>query len=97
MDGSAAFFDLDRTILKGASGPLITEALVAAGIVPDRTVPGHGLLYRVFDLIGETLPSIALARGTAIIARGWSRAAVMEAAKDAAERLDTLVAPYARP
>lgn len=97
MAGSAAFFDLDRTILKGASGPLITEALVAAGIAPDRTVPGHGLLYRVFDLIGETLPSIALARGTAIIARGWSRAAVREAAKDAAERLDTLVAPYARP
>lgn len=97
MAGSAAFFDLDRTILKGASGPLITEALVAAGIVPDRTVPGHGLLYRMFDLIGETLPSIALARGTAIIARGWSGAAVREAAKDAAERLDTLVAPYARP
>ncbi|MBW3614530.1 MAG: HAD-IB family hydrolase [Actinobacteria bacterium] len=97
MGASAAFFDLDRTILKGASGPLLTEALIAAGIVPDRSLPGHGLLYRVFDLIGESLPSIALARGAAIIARGWSRAAVVEAARDAAERLDTLVAPYARP
>lgn len=57
MAGSAAFFDLDRTILKGASGPLITEALVAAGIVPERSVPGHGLLYRIFDLVGENLPS----------------------------------------
>lgn len=97
MAGSAAFFDLDRTILKGASGPLITEALVAAGIVPDRSVPGHGLLYRIFDLVGENLPSIALARGAAMIAKGWSRQAVLEAAEDAAERLDVLVAPYARP
>lgn len=97
MAGSAAFFDLDRTILKGASGPLITEALAAAGIVPERSVPGHALLYRIFDLVGENLPSIALARGAAMIARGWSRRAVLDAAEDAAERLDTLVAPYARP
>lgn len=97
MAGSAAFFDLDRTILKGASGPLITEALVAAGVMPERPLPGQGLLYRLFDLVGENLPSIALARGAAMVARGWSRSAVLEAAKDAAERLDILVAPYARP
>jgi putative phosphoserine phosphatase/1-acylglycerol-3-phosphate O-acyltransferase len=95
--GGAAFFDLDRTILKGASGPLITEALVAAGIAPDRSVPGQGLLYRLFDLVGETLPSMALARGAALNAKGWSRAAVQEAAREAAEKLDTLVAPNARP
>lgn len=97
MAGSAAFFDLDRTILKGASGPLITEALVAAGVMPERPLPGQGLLYRLFDLVGENLPSIALARGAAMVAKGWSRSAVLEAAKDAAERLDILVAPYARP
>ncbi len=97
MAGSAAFFDLDRTILKGASGPLITEALVAAGVIPERPLPGQGLLYRLFDLVGENLPSIALARGAAMVAKGWSRSAVLEAAKDAAERLDILVAPYARP
>ncbi|HVF33084.1 MAG TPA: HAD-IB family hydrolase [Acidimicrobiales bacterium] len=96
MAGAAAFFDLDRTILKGASGPLITEALVHAGIAPSRSVPGQGLLYKLFDLVGETLPSMALARGAALVAKGWSRAEVREAAKDVAERLDTLVAPYAR-
>jgi putative phosphoserine phosphatase / 1-acylglycerol-3-phosphate O-acyltransferase len=96
MAGAAAFFDLDRTILKGASGPLITEALVHAGIAPSRSVPGQGLLYKVFDLVGETLPSMALARGAALVAKGWNRAEVREAAKDIAERLDTLVAPYAR-
>jgi putative phosphoserine phosphatase/1-acylglycerol-3-phosphate O-acyltransferase len=96
MAGAAAFFDLDRTILKGASGPLITEALVHAGIAPNRSVPGQGLLYKFFDLVGETLPSMALARGAALIAKGWNRAEVREAAKDIAERLDVLVAPYAR-
>ena len=97
MAGAAAFFDLDRTLLKGASGPLITEVLQAAGIVPDRSLPGQGLLYKVYDLIGETIPSMALARGAALAARGWSRKAVQEAADEVAQRLDVLVAPYARP
>jgi putative phosphoserine phosphatase/1-acylglycerol-3-phosphate O-acyltransferase len=96
MPAAAAFFDLDRTILKGASGPLITEALQHAGIAPARSVPGQGLLYRLFDVVGETLPSMALARGAALVAKGWNRADVRDAAKDIAERLDTLVAPYAR-
>jgi len=93
----AAFFDLDRTLLKGASGPLITEALSAAGLAPKNGMPGQAVLYRMFDLIGETLPSMALARGAALAAKGWSRAAVREAGKAAAEKLDTIVAPYARP
>src|SRR5688500_4234834 len=66
MAGSAAFFDLDRTLLRGASGPLIGEALVAAGLAPARQLPGQGLLYKVFDLVGETLPSMALARGAVL-------------------------------
>ncbi|HUP86531.1 MAG TPA: HAD-IB family hydrolase [Acidimicrobiales bacterium] len=96
MAGAAAFFDLDRTILRGASGPLITEALQEAGIAPNRSVPGQGLLYRLFDVVGETLPSMALARGAALVAKGWDRAAVLDAAKDIADRLEGLVAPYAR-
>src|SRR4051794_35658015 len=96
MGGAAAFFDLDRTILRGASGPLITEALQKAGIAPARSLPGSGALYRLFDLVGETLPSMALARGAALVAKGWSRSEVREAAKDIAVRLDGLVAPYAR-
>ena len=95
MAGAAAFFDLDRTLLRGASGPLISEALVAAGLAPDRGVPGQGLLYKVYDLIGETLPSMALARGAVLAVRGWSREAVRDAGKAAAEKLETLVAPYA--
>ena len=97
MARGAAFFDLDRTLLKGASGPLITEALQAAGIAPQRSLPGQGLLYRLYDVIGETLPSMALARAAAVIAKGWSAEAVRQAGKSAADTLEDLVAPYARP
>src|SRR5205807_7906996 len=43
------------------------------------------------------LPSMALARAAALVARGWSAEAVRQAGKAAAERLEELVAPYARP
>src|SRR5256885_9076297 len=79
MAKAAAFFDLDRTLLRGASGPLINEALVAAGLAPDRSIPGQGLLYRFYELVGETLPSMALARGAVLATRNWSRQQVQEA------------------
>jgi putative phosphoserine phosphatase/1-acylglycerol-3-phosphate O-acyltransferase len=97
MAGGAAFFDLDRTLLRGASGPLIGEALSAAGLAPSRKLPGQDLLYKVYNLVGETLPSMALARGAAIASRGRSRAAIREAGEQAAEKLEDLVTPYARP
>jgi putative phosphoserine phosphatase/1-acylglycerol-3-phosphate O-acyltransferase len=97
MAGGAAFFDLDRTLLRGASGPLIGEALAEAGLAPRAGLPGQGLLYKAYNLLGESLPSMALARGAALAARGWSRGAVREAGQAAAEKLEELVTPYARP
>jgi putative phosphoserine phosphatase / 1-acylglycerol-3-phosphate O-acyltransferase len=96
MGTSAAFFDLDRTLLRGASGPLFTEALVAAGVVPERHFPGERALYRVYDAVGETLLSMALARRVASAATGWVRDAVRAAAEDAADKLVEQVLPYAR-
>src|SRR3954454_6291034 len=79
MAQALTFFDLGRTLLKGASGPLINEALVDAGLVPDRRVPGMGLVYRWNDLLGESLPAMALARGAALLSRGWAADAVRDA------------------
>ena len=62
MGREAAFFDLDRTLLRGASGPILTAALREAGVLPDRSFPGEGLVYRLYDVVGETLPGMALAR-----------------------------------
>ena len=82
----AAFFDLDRTLLRGASGPLITEALIQAGLVNERTLGAQQAIYRVFDFVGETLPSIGLARAAALAAKGWPLDAMRAAGKAAAEK-----------
>ena len=96
MGQTAAIFDLDRTLLAGASGPVISAALREAGVMSSRVIPGEGLLYGLFNRVGETLPSMALARQAANVARGWRQALVDEAAKSAAELLLDLVQPRAR-
>ena len=70
---------------------------MAAGIVRDRKVPGMDLFYRFYDLVGETLPGMFLARRMADVARGWLREAVQEAAETAADALVHSVAPFAAP
>ena len=95
MARSAAIFDLDRTLLVGASGPLLSEAMRAAGVM-SRSVPGEKFLYEIFNRIGETLPSMALARQGATLAKGRSRTMVQNAAATVAPRLAELVPSYAR-
>jgi putative phosphoserine phosphatase / 1-acylglycerol-3-phosphate O-acyltransferase len=96
MAKEAAIFDLDRTLLAGASGPIITSALKAAGLMPDRTIPGEDLIFRAFNLIGENRPAMMLTRQAARLANGWSRARAQEAGRVAAEKLIGDVQPYAR-
>jgi putative phosphoserine phosphatase/1-acylglycerol-3-phosphate O-acyltransferase len=94
MTEGAAFFDLDRTLLSGASGPVLTDAMRAAGLV-SRSIPGERFMYGVFNAIGETLPGMALARQAATLARGRSRAAVQAAAEAAAAVLIDMIQPFA--
>ncbi len=35
----AVFVDLDRTLIRSASGPVFHEALVAEGVLPARPAP----------------------------------------------------------
>jgi putative phosphoserine phosphatase/1-acylglycerol-3-phosphate O-acyltransferase len=90
----AAFFDLDRTLLAGASGVVFSAAMREAGLV-NRSIPGEGLLYRLFNTVGETMPSMALARQAVALARGKSQAAVQAAAATAAHELLVMVQPLA--
>jgi putative phosphoserine phosphatase/1-acylglycerol-3-phosphate O-acyltransferase len=94
MSRGAAFFDLDRTLLAGASGEVFSEAMRAAGLV-SRSIPGERLLFRVFNTIGETLPSMALARQAVTLSKGRQRAAVQAAAESAAEELASMLQPFA--
>ena len=92
----AAFFDLDRTLLSGASGEVFSHAMREAGLV-SRSIPGENLLYKLFNTIGETLPSMALARQAVTFAKGRQRSVVQQAANGAADALAALVQPLAAP
>ncbi|MGI9052762.1 MAG: HAD-IB family hydrolase [Ilumatobacteraceae bacterium] len=92
----AAFFDLDRTLLAGASGEAFSTALQTAGFT-NRAIPGERLAYRLFSAIGETLPSMALARQAASMSKGRSRKAMRAAGEAAADGLAAMVQPFAGP
>lgn len=91
----AAFFDLDRTLLRGASGEVFSDAMRAAGLV-SRSIPGEKFLYSLFNTVGETLPSMALARQAVGFAKGRSRTTVLAAAETVADRLVAMVQPFAQ-
>ncbi|MCU1498649.1 MAG: putative acyltransferase [Acidimicrobiales bacterium] len=93
---AAAFFDLDRTLLTGASGPMFSTALKHVGLLPDRSIPGEGLVFKFFDVVGETLPSMMVTRQMARAASGWDRKLVQEAGRLAAERLVDEVPGFAK-
>jgi putative phosphoserine phosphatase/1-acylglycerol-3-phosphate O-acyltransferase len=91
---SAAIFDLDRTLLRGASGPSINDALAAEGLRTTR-LPGESLIYRSYELLGENPIGILLARAAALAVRGWPVERVRTAAVRAAELLAPEVTRYA--
>ena len=92
---AAAFFDLDRTLLSGASAHVVSKVLRETGVV-NRDIPGESLLYHVFEMFGENLPSMVLGRQAVHAMRGHSRDDVRAAAEKAAPELVSMVQPYAR-
>jgi putative phosphoserine phosphatase/1-acylglycerol-3-phosphate O-acyltransferase len=93
---TAAFFDLDRTLLAGASGPVLSEAMRDAGVLPDQRHPLEPILFRVFEAVGENAPTMWFTRQAVRMTRGWDRNAVRKAAAAAAPILADRVLPYAR-
>lgn len=93
----AVFVDLDRTLLRRASGPVLNQALAAEGVVrQDHALPGQSLLYASYDRFGESVLAIGLARAAARVAKGWRQEDVRRAAKRAVEGLLGILQPYAR-
>ena len=92
--GQAAFFDLDRTLLSGASAHVVSRVLRETGVVK-RSIPGETALYRIFETFGENLPSMVLGRQAVAAMKGHSQAEVREAARKAAPDLFAMVQPYA--
>jgi putative phosphoserine phosphatase/1-acylglycerol-3-phosphate O-acyltransferase len=92
----AAFFDLDRTLLQGASGPVYSEALRDVGILPEQQNRVEPFMFKIFDLFGENYPSMLIARQGAKFAKGWNVAKVKKAALLATDELLRRLQPYAR-
>jgi len=92
---AAAFFDLDRTLLRGASGEVFAKAMRRSGLVSPEPVPGEQFVYRLFNTIGETLPAMALARQAVAFAKGRPQASVVAAAESVADELCAMVQPFA--
>ena len=90
----AAFFDLDRTLLSGASAQVVSRVLRETGVV-SRNIPGESLMYQVFETFGENLPSMVLGRQAVIAMRGHSREEVRAASRVAAPDILAMVQPYA--
>jgi putative phosphoserine phosphatase/1-acylglycerol-3-phosphate O-acyltransferase len=94
MAGSAAIFDLDRTLLRSSSTPALNQALFEQGVARRMSVPGQAVMMRLYDVFGESLPSMALARAAALMAKGWPVRDVRKAAEMAAGRLQEQVLSY---
>jgi putative phosphoserine phosphatase / 1-acylglycerol-3-phosphate O-acyltransferase len=97
MAGAAAFFDLDRTLLRGASGPILQQHLKSAGLVGDRGLPAQDVINRIYDVLGENRIFMAASKQLVRVAKGWDLSLVREAAAKAAQPLLDLVQPYAKP
>ncbi len=90
---SAAFFDLDRTLLPGGSGPVFADTLARLGVKTPH-IPGQDFLFKLFDLLGESFIVMQLARQAASRAKGLDRAMVQASAEVAADTLLERVQPY---
>ena len=92
----AVFVDLDRTLLRGASGLVLSAAMHAEGLFEGRrSLPGERLFYATYDLLGESIPFMAMVRAAPRFVRGWAVDAVRRAGQLAAPELAAMVQPYA--
>ncbi len=90
---TAAFFDLDRTLLAGGSAPVFADTLRSLGVDTPR-VPGQDLFLKLYDLVGETKAGMQLARSAVTKAAGLRREDVRNAAHGSVEALLIRVQPY---
>src|ERR1700734_4357046 len=78
--GEAVFMDLDRTLLRGASGLVLGGAMRAEGLFDGRpSLPGESLFYRLYDLQGESLAFMAMVRAAPRFTSGWDAGTVRRA------------------
>ncbi|MDH4143985.1 MAG: HAD-IB family hydrolase [Acidimicrobiia bacterium] len=91
----AAFFDLDRTLLAGASWPVYNRALRQTGVVADRDNPVLDALFGIFRVFGESFLTMQATRRAIGRTRGWRLDGVDAAARLAVPELLGQLQPFA--
>ena len=93
MSPAAAIFDLDRTLLAGASASVFATTMRASGMM-GKALPGESFVTGLFETFGESLPLLALTRQAAGRAKGQSQAQTSAAAQAAVPALAALIQPF---
>lgn len=93
---SAAFFDLDRTLIADSSALVMVEALVEAGLVASRERPVAEITRRFYRTVGETWLGMQFTRRSISRMSGWSVKDLRRAANNALDHLEKSVQSEAR-
>jgi phosphoserine phosphatase len=93
---TAAFFDLDRTLLSDSAGLLAVEALTEIGLLSPRDKMIAGITRRAYRVVGETWLGMQVTRRSVQRLTGWSLADLKLAAQRSVALIDRSVYAEAR-
>lgn len=93
VKNTAAIFDLDRTVLRGSSTPVIQRHLKEAGLVT-REFPGERLFQTTFELFGDSGIGMQAARRQSGAKPGWRVDEIEVIAGKIADELMDQVQPF---
>lgn len=96
MPRAAAFFDLDRTLIRSSSAPVFASHMADAGITQHRDIPLAKLFLKFYEEVGESRLTMGPAKLSVRASKGWQVTAVRAAAEAAAEELLDHIQPFAQ-
>lgn len=92
---AAAFFDLDRTLIRSSSAPVFAAHIAHAGITEHRDIPFANLFLKYYENVGESRLTMAPAKLSVRANNGWDVVEVQAAAEAAAQELVEDIQPFA--
>ncbi|MBT5753880.1 HAD-IB family hydrolase [Acidimicrobiales bacterium] len=95
MSHAAAFFDLDRTLIRSSSAPVFARYIAEAGITEHHDIPLANLFLKFYEEVGESRLTMVPAKLSVRTSRGWNVAAVAKASAAASQELLGDIQPFA--
>ena len=71
MSLAAAFFDLDRTLIRSSSAPVFARYIADAGITEHHDIPLANLFLKFYEEVGESRLTMAPAKLSVPTASSW--------------------------